>query len=101
MESRDQHIFSAVMCGATLKSVGSENGISRERVRQIVYRLRKKMRAPERLGPDIVPESRYTLAEMRANKQFWLTQLAKMRLGHIPGKRLVAAVTGREAEDGD
>ncbi len=51
--SRNISIFCAVVLGATLDSQGSEHGVTKERVRQIVARMYRKVREANPLIEDL------------------------------------------------
>ena len=80
---RNERIFESVIRGSTFTSVAEAEGISRERVRQIVHKMRRKMLSPKRLGNDAIPDADdLQVNELRRCYEFWLAQLKKLKAEH-------------------
>jgi len=80
---RNERIFEAVISGSTWSAAAAAEGITTERARQVVHKMRRKMMHPKRLGTDMVPDSNYwEVKELREHANFWLAQLAKWREEH-------------------
>ena len=76
MRPRNIAIFRSVIDGATLTAAGEDNNISRERVRQVVYKLRRKILLPiSENNIDFPAEALGDIKAMREYKHFWLEGL--------------------------
>ncbi len=80
---RDEKVFEAVIRGETWKAAGDAAGVTLERARQIVHKMRRMMMHPVPLGFDVVPEHNYfQVSELRRCSDFWLAQLEKWKAEH-------------------
>ena len=80
---RNEKMFEAVIRGETLKAAADAGGVTTERARQVIAKMRRMMMHPKRLGKDIVPDHNYLLtSELRRCAYFWLAQLDKWKTEH-------------------
>lgn len=78
----DRHIkiFRAVVNGEKYKTAAASVGLTRERARQVVFRVCRILMCPNIRGDDEVPDGAracYGIKGVRDHKDFWLAQLAK------------------------
>ncbi len=82
---RNEKMFEAVLRGDTLKAAADTGCVTKERVRQVIAKMRRMMMHPKRLGNDVVPDHNYLLvSELRRCADFWLVQLEKWKTEHGP-----------------
>lgn len=78
---RSIDMLEKILTGSTTKSVAQEYEISNERVRQVIFKLIRKMSHPGLIGSDMFPGFIYgkTVTEIRAQNDFWVKQLEKYK----------------------
>lgn len=80
---RNEKMFEAVIHGATWKAAADAGGVTPERARQVVHKMRRMMMHPKRLEADTVPDHDYwQVAELRRCADFWMAQLEKWKTEH-------------------
>ena len=80
---RNEKMFEAVIRGGTFAAIAESEGVTTERARQVVHKMRRMMMHPKRLGTSVVPDADfYKVSELRKHASFWLEQLAKWRAEH-------------------
>lgn len=81
---RNKGIFLLAITGLTIQEIANRKSISRSRVSQIVYKVRRQLK---RL-PDADPlpvDDECSLASMRAHCGYWLNQAAKVECSDSAG----------------
>ena len=72
-------VCGAIVAGATYKSVADSYGLQSERIRQVYSKGIRMMLHPARLIEPFPDHDRYSVAEVRANADFWNRQIARLR----------------------
>ena len=81
-DERDAQLFAAVIGGMTLKAAADSAGVTPERVRQIIFKLQRRMMSPERMDEPVPDGNWRSLVDLRAHSVFWLRRLKMLRAEH-------------------
>ena len=83
MKSRTKlsHInaFERSINGESYKSIGESFGVSGERIRQVIHKIRRKLCHPVRWKGTDEQKRQFGIFELRKDKKFWLDSAKRFR----------------------